>query len=115
MTLEEKTLRCSEAALEKKAHNVVVLDVRTLSSVTDYFFICSGNSGRQVQAIADAIHEILKKEGVISLGTEGYQEAKWVLIDYADLVIHIFYDEIRTYYDLESLWGEAPRVELKVS
>jgi ribosome-associated protein len=112
LTPEEKTRLCAMAADEKKAEDIVVLDVQPLSSVADYFLICSGSSDRQVKAIADAIEEQLRQHGEKPLAIEGYQEATWVLIDSADLVIHIFDDETRRFYDLERLWGRAAQVQI---
>ena len=112
LSLDKKTSRCYKAALEKKAHDLIVLDLREYSSITDFFMICSGNSTRQVQAIADAIMEELKKEGVRYHGLEGYDHGRWILIDYDDIVIHIFHEETRRFYDIERLWGSAPKVEV---
>lgn len=113
LSVEEKTHLSAEAAIDKKALHIILLDVRKISSFTDYFLICSGTSNRQVQAIADAIDESLGKQGVNALGIEGYQEARWVLMDYDDLVIHIFQEETRRYYDLERLWGSAAQVPIQ--
>lgn len=110
LTLDQKTDICTEAAISKKAYDLVVLDLRELSSITDYFFICSGSSTTQVQAIADAVDEQMGKRGIHTLGTEGYAEARWVLLDYGELVLHIFHYETRKVYDLERLWGNAPVV-----
>jgi ribosome-associated protein len=109
---EEKTVVSTRAATDKKAFDVVVLDMREASSITDYFLICSGGSERQVQAIADAIHEQMNRHGVASLGVEGYHDARWILMDYGDVVVHIFSQETRDFYDLERLWANAPKVEL---
>ena len=83
------------------------------SSFTDYFFICSGRSDRQVQAIAQGIEETLRKEGIRPLGMEGVSGGKWVLMDYEDVVVHIFLEPIRKFYDLEGLWIDAQRIELE--
>ena len=95
-----------------KALDVVVLDVRGLSSFADCFIICSGRSHRQVTAIAEFVGQDLKAKGIKSLGIEGLREGHWVLMDYGDVIIHIFYEPVRTFYDLESLWADAKRVEL---
>ena len=101
---------CRELADNKKAEDIVVLDVRKLSSVTDYFVICSGNTDRQTKAIHDGIHEGLKKEhGLLPRRVEGLAEARWILMDYLDVIVHIFTPEAREFYRLEQLWGEAPR------
>jgi len=107
-----KSLLCLSAAIEKKAHDPVLLELKGITSFTDYFLLCSGKSDRQVQAIAQAIEETLKKEGIRPLGQEGMREGKWVLIDYADVVVHIFLDPVRRFYDLEGLWIDAPRIDL---
>jgi ribosome-associated protein len=88
----------------------VVLDVKGLSSFADYFLICSGNSRRHVQALAQHLEEDLGKAGVKPLGSEGLQEGLWVLLDYNDVVIHIFSQPLREFYNLEDLWAEAPRM-----
>ena len=107
---KEKTLLCAHAALEKKAFDIAILELRTLSSLTDYFLICSGRSDRQVQAIAQSIEETLKKQGLRPLGIEGTGVGRWILMDYDDVIIHIFYEPIRAYFDLEGLWVGAPRI-----
>src|SRR5215468_7800530 len=112
LTLTEKTQLCAEAADSKKAEGIVVLDVQPFSSVSDRFLICSGASDRQVRAIVDAIEEQLARHGERALTVEGYQKATWVLIDCADLVIHVFDDETRRFYDLERLWYRATRLEV---
>jgi ribosome-associated protein len=112
LTLAEKTQLCALAADSRKAEDIVVLDVQQLSSVADYFLICSGSSDRQVRAIADAIAEELVKHGEKPLAIEGYQKGTWVLMDCADLVVHVFDDDTRRFYDLERLWHRAPRVEV---
>jgi ribosome-associated protein len=112
-SLEEKTQLCCEAAQAKKAFDLVLLDLRQFSYVTDYFMLCSGSSTVQVKAITDAIDGSLKKEGIYPLGKEGYNEARWILLDYNDLVVHIFYDETRRFYDLERLWGEVSIIRIE--
>lgn len=114
VSLEAKTNLCTEAALEKKAQGLVVLDVRNRSDIADYFMICSGSSVRQVQAIADAIDEKLQETGISTLGREGYAEARWILIDLEDLIVHIFHDETRNFYDIERLWGDVPKITSSV-
>ena len=108
----DRALLCARGALDKKAENVRILDIGKLSGFADYFMICSALNERQVQAISDSICSVLKKTGVRNLSMEGYQEARWVLIDFGDVVVHVFLDAIRDYYDLETLWSEAPRVQI---
>lgn len=88
------------------------MDIRGLSSIADYLLICSGISDRQVQAIATSIEEGLAKKGIKPLGVEGISGGRWVLMDYVDVVVHIFYEPIRSFYDLEGLWADAPRLEI---
>jgi ribosome-associated protein len=102
-----------QAVMEKKAMNPVVLDVRGLTSVSDVFIICSGRSNRQVLAIADDIQVKLKKHGIKPLSVEGKTEGHWVLLDYGHVVIHVFYEPVRTFYDLEGLWIDAKRIKIE--
>lgn len=100
-------------AADKKAIDVVALDLRGIAGYTDYFVICSGGSDRQAKAIHDGIHEGLKKDhGLLPRRVEGLSESRWVLMDYLDVVVHIFTPDTRDFYRLETLWGEVPRVEL---
>lgn len=112
LTLAEKTHLCVVAADSKKAEDIVVLEVGPLSSVAEYFFICSASSDRQVRAIAEAIAEELTRNGEKPLAVEGYQKGTWVLIDSADLIVHVFDDETRRFYNLERLWHRAARIEV---
>jgi ribosome-associated protein len=100
------------AALEKKAEDLVVLDVRGVSSIADFFVIMSGRSTRHVQGLAQAVDESLRHKNVKDGNTEGLNEGHWVLLDYNDVVVHIFYSEDRRFYDIEGLWHDAPRVEI---
>jgi ribosome-associated protein len=100
------------AASDKKARELVVVDVGEFLAITDYFVICSGSSERQVRTIADEVESRLKAEGVRPLRTEGRTDGGWLLIDYGPFVVHIFTDEMRAYYELERLWKDAPRPEL---
>ena len=111
MDSKEIAITCAKIADEKKALDIVILDVDKVSSITDYFVICSAINERQLHAIADEIDKQLKKLSVKKFGIEGYREAKWILIDYGDAIVHLFDKEMRSYYDLELLWGDAPRVE----
>lgn len=106
----EKALACARAAIDKKAENIRILDLSATSGLTDYFVICSGMSDRQVQTIADNVESELKKKGSRPLASEGTAEGRWVVMDFGDVVVHVFLDAIRDYYDLESLWSSAPRV-----
>ena len=100
------------AAHDKKAIDLVVLDLRKASAFTDYFVICTGATTRQVQAIADAVQESLARKGVKPSVVEGESRGDWILIDYFDFVVHIFTPATRGFYELERLWGDAERVEV---
>ena len=102
--------RAVAAALDKKARDLVVLDLRGLSDVTDYFLICHGTSTRQVQSISNSIEEALREMKRRPKHIEGYTRGEWVLMDYIDLVVHVFVEEKRLYYALEKLWSDAPRL-----
>lgn len=106
----ETALQAAEAADGKKALDILVLDLRGLTYITDYFVICSGASTTQVSAIADGVGQALSKAGMHPDHVEGGSEATWVLMDYGDMVLHIFEQQARVYYSLERLWGDAPRV-----
>ena len=108
-----KSLLCLKAALEKKALDPVLLELKGTTSFTDYFLLCSGKSDRQVQAIAQAIEETLKKDGIRPLWQEGMTGGRWVLMDYEDVVVHIFLEPVRKFYDLEGLWIDAPRINFQ--
>jgi ribosome-associated protein len=99
------------AAESKKATDIRVLDLRGVTSFTDYFLICCGSNQRQIQAISDEIRFTLKQEGELPLSQEGYDNAEWVLIDYGDYIVHIFSEKARLYYGLERLWRHAGQVE----
>lgn len=100
-----------KASREKKAEHIVVLDLRNVSSFTDYFVIMQGNSTRQNMAIYESIEQKLKKENIKPLSIEGRKNAEWILMDYGYFIIHIFSKEAREYYYLEKLWGDAPRAD----
>jgi ribosome-associated protein len=100
-----------QAAMGKKAQKVVVLDVRELTSIADVFIICSGRSNRQVTAIAEHIQTDLKTHSIRPLSIEGTQDGHWVLMDYGHVVIHVFYEPVRGFYDLEGLWSDAKRIQ----
>ena len=101
------------AVLGRKALDVVALDVRDLTTVADTFIICSGRSSRQVMAIAEHVQVELKKQGIKPLSVEGKTSGHWILMDYGHILIHVFYEDTRAFYDLESLWSDAKRIEIK--
>lgn len=105
-------LEIAAAALEKKAEGMLVLDVREITYIADYFIICSGSNTRQVKAITEEIDYRLSKDGVFPSHVEGFPDCRWVLMDYGDVIVHVFDEEARFYYDLEGLWGEAERVSV---
>jgi ribosome-associated protein len=98
----------AKAASDKKAHDIVILDVQGMSMITDHFLICSANSTTQVKAIADNIEKKLEEQGVKLLHKEGYREGRWILLDYGICVAHVFVEEDREFYNLERLWSDAP-------
>jgi ribosome-associated protein len=102
----------ARAALDKKAEDLIVLDVSGISSFADYFVIMSGRSTRHVQGLAEAVESKLRTKRMSNANTEGLKEGLWVLLDYDDVIVHIFYKETRGFYDLEGLWHDAPKVEV---
>ncbi|MBW1679479.1 MAG: ribosome silencing factor [Deltaproteobacteria bacterium] len=105
---EEKFHCCVQAALDRKVEDLVILKVTKFSSFADYFLVCHGQSSRQVRGIASHIKEKMGEAGFAPLGIEGYPEGKWVLMDYSDIIVHIFHKPMRDFYDLERLWTEVP-------
>lgn len=114
MALESKAkaVLSAVAAKEKKASDILILELKGLSPIADYFLICSGVTARQVKAVAEAVEEKLSKETIHPSHIEGLPDAHWVLMDYGDLVVHIFDEYTRQYYELEKLWGDAPKIEI---
>ena len=102
--------KCAAAADDKKASDIVVLDVAKLTSFADYFVICSAPSERQVGAIVHNIEDVMREHGVRPLGVEGMETCSWVLLDFGDVIVHCFTDAAREYYDLEGFWIDAPKV-----
>ena len=109
---KKRVILCVNAALEKKAKNIIILNMQKVTSFADYSIVCSGTSDRQVQSIAQAIEENMKKNGFLPLGIEGERTAQWILMDYADIIVHVFYEPVRDLYDMERLWSDAPRMEI---
>lgn len=103
----------ANAAYDRKAEDVIALDVRGLTSLADTFLIASGSSDRQVRAIADAVLEGARAAGIRSLGAEGLEEGRWALLDFGDLIFHVFREDVRGHYDLERLWSDAPQLDLE--
>lgn len=113
LTIDEITKLAVTAANEKKAIDTIILDIKKLSFVADYFVICSGNSETQVQAIANEIKETMNKNEINIRGIVGLKHARWVLIDLGDIIVHVFHRDDRNFYNLERLWADAPRVKLE--
>ncbi|NLT68828.1 MAG: ribosome silencing factor [Acidobacteria bacterium] len=101
------------AADNKKAHDLVALDISGIASFTNYFLFCTGDSSRQMQAIADEVEKRLKASGIRPSHIEGYQNSEWILMDYIDLVVHIFSRSARAYYDLERLWRDGKKLDIE--
>jgi ribosome-associated protein len=110
---KEKFLLCVNAALTKKAQDLILLDMRKISSFADYFIICSAQSSKHVQGIVSFIEESLAKKGIYPLGIEGFIQGRWILMDYSEIIIHVFYQPVREFYDLEGLWSDAKRIPVQ--
>jgi ribosome-associated protein len=108
LTPEEMVAAVADLAADRKALDIVQLDLRGMIGYADYFVICTGRTDRQTRAIHDGIHEGMKARGILPRRVEGVSEARWILLDYLDVVVHVFTPDTREYYRLEQLWGEAP-------
>ncbi|MEA3560207.1 MAG: ribosome silencing factor [Candidatus Omnitrophota bacterium] len=108
----KKALICARACQDKKAKGIVLMEMKEVSNIADFFIICEGQSDKQLKAIADNILEKLKNLYIRVWHIAGYEEAKWILLDYNDVIIHIFCKQMRSFYDLEHLWSKAPRSSL---
>ena len=111
LSSRERAVKCAALALDKKALNVRIMEIGRLSSIADYLVLATGRSDKQSQAIAESVRHGLKKFGK-ALDIEGMTEGKWIVIDYGDVIVHVFQEEQRRYYDLDELWGAAPDVEI---
>ena len=112
-TARRTAQRAARAALDKKAADLTMLDVQGVSSVTDYFLVCTGKSTPHLRTIVDAIRTELKADGIRPMHAEGAPESGWVLLDYGDVLVHVFLEDTRAYYALERLWGDAPSVPIE--
>ena len=112
---QELARLCADIALDNKAEDLVLLDVRGLTSFTDYFLIMSGRSTRHVQGLAEKIESEMGAKRISSKNCEGLQEGLWVLLDYDDVIVHIFYSDTRSFYDLDGLWHDAPKIDIETS
>jgi len=110
---QEAAILAARMAEEKKAEDIVILFIRDLLFITDFFVICSGRNRRQLQSISQEIKQALKEKGFKQLGAEGYEQGRWILLDYGSLVVHLFDQEMRKFYQLAELWADAPRIEWK--
>jgi len=111
---KDRALKCADLALDKKAFNVRILDVRKISSLTDFLVLASGSSDRQVKAAAESVHLGLKKDyDTMPIGIEGIKEGRWVLIDYGDVMVHVFHEPVRLFYDLDGLWCDAEEIPVQ--
>ena len=107
---KDKAIKAARASSDKKAKDIVILELKKLTVIADYFVICSGESTTQVKAIVDHVEEALAKHGVSPGRIEGLGNARWVLLDYGDVIVHVFEEETRNYYELEKFWLDAPRI-----
>ncbi|MDI6729404.1 MAG: ribosome silencing factor [Thermodesulfovibrionales bacterium] len=105
-----KAIEAAQAALDKKAKDMVVLELKDLTIIADYFVVCSGESTTQVKAIVENVEKKLREYGQKPMGIEGLNTARWVLMDYGDVIVHVFEEETRAYYELEKFWLDAPRI-----
>jgi len=110
----EQAILCARAADEKKARDLVILDLRKLSYITDFFVVATAGNPRQLRAVCDEIERAMHAVNARPIGREGGEESGWMLVDYGDLVVHVFDAERRKYYDLDLLWGDTPRIEWQV-
>ena len=110
---EAQVRHAARVALDKRALDLVVLDVQGVSGIADYFLVCSGGSATHIQTIADAIRDELRSQGVRPRHTEGVPESGWVLLDYGTVLVHVFLEDTRVYYALERLWGDAPLLSIE--
>ena len=108
---KDLALTCARLASEGKAEDIVIIDVQGISSFTDYFVVMSGRSTRHVQALAEGLENELRSKRIKTSGAEGLSEGTWVVLDFDDVIVHVFYHEQRDFYDLEGLWHDAPRVD----
>ncbi|MCK9280993.1 MAG: ribosome silencing factor [Melioribacteraceae bacterium] len=105
--------KIADIVLSKKGTDIKILDLRKLSGISDYFLICSADSDRQVKAIADEVDKMLSEEGIKCFHREGFESLNWVILDYFDVIVHVFKNETRQFYGLEKLWGDAPTITIE--
>ncbi len=112
MDSKKFALLIADLILNKKGYDIKILEIKKISSIADYFVICSADSDRQVKAIADEVEDKLRESGIRCVHREGYESLTWVILDYFDVMIHVFKAEARTFYNLEKLWGDAPIIDI---
>jgi len=112
LTARTLAKKVASFALSKKAYDIVILDLRTLTGAVDFFVLCSADSDTQVRAVADAVRQGAEEIGSSLWHDEGYQASSWIILDFVDVVAHVFHRDTRRYYNLERLWGDAPRIEI---
>jgi ribosome-associated protein len=109
MEMQDRANECARLALEKKARDVVMLELSGLTDIAGFFVVATGTSERHVKTISDGVEQGMKEEGIPPLSIEGYDEGRWIIVDYGNVIVHVFLEELRELYDLESLWIEAKR------
>ncbi len=114
MVIDKRVDIIIEASLDKKAFDIKVLDIKELTTVADYFIIVSGNSTIQTNAIADEIEEKMEEEGYNLLGKEGHESARWILLDFGDIIVHVFHREDREFYNLDKLWIDGKEININL-
>ena len=113
MEAQDKAQECGRLALEKKAREVLVVELSGLTDIADFFVLASGTSERHVKTIAEGVEQGMKERATMPLATEGYDDGRWVIMDYGDVIVHVFLEDLRELYDLESLWIEAKRQRME--
>lgn len=115
MTSKEMTLKAAQFLHDKKAIDIKAIEIRDVTTIGDYFLIASGSSDIQVKALASAVEDGLSALGIEPRRTEGYQAGMWIVLDYGEIIVHIFYEQTREFYSLERLWADAPQIELELT
>lgn len=112
--IKSMALEISNLIDDKKGEDITILDVKGISSIADYFVIATGNSDRQVAAIADHVEEAFSKKGIEPKSIEGYRTGRWIVLDYVDVIVHVFHHEERQYYNLERIWNDAKKLNISI-
>lgn len=114
LSKEKLVFTIAEACDDKQAKDIVILNMKNISLISDYFLICHGTNERQIKAIANAVRDTMREQGINIRYMEGFEQARWVVIDAGDVLCHIFHEDERNFYNLERLWGDAERLPLKI-